>query len=160
MTNEGRGRRIGQGRADGKSKRGYDLPNYVFYLPSQRSSVQKSISALWTLKNLEQGLWLPCPTRRGRESSRHCTHSHLGNLFPQIICSTEMGHNYKFLVHNQFHYVSVRKMMSNSCVFSKFMERMDKSNSALGKSCSVLKIIVASSKMTFLYSPKVFDGSP
>ena len=71
-----------------------------------------------------------------------------------------MGHNYKFLVHNQFHYVFIRKMMFNSCVFSKFMERTDKSNSALGKSCSVLKIIVASSEITFLYSPKVFDGSP
>ena len=71
-----------------------------------------------------------------------------------------MGHNYKFLVHNQFHYASIRKMMSNSCVFSKFMERIDKSNNALGKSCFVLKITVASSEITFLYSPKVFDGSP
>ena len=56
-ANEDRGRRIGKGRANGKSKRGSDLPNYVFYLPSQRSSVQNSISALWTLKNLDQGLW-------------------------------------------------------------------------------------------------------
>ena len=71
-----------------------------------------------------------------------------------------MGHNYKFLVHNQFHYVSVRKMMSNSSIFNKFMERTDKSNSGLGKSCSGLKIIVASSEIIFLYSPKVFDASP
>ena len=50
-TNEDRGGRIGQGRADGKSKRGSELPNYVFYFPSRRSSVQKSNLALWTLKN-------------------------------------------------------------------------------------------------------------
>ena len=68
-TNEDRGGRIGQGRADGKSKRGSDLPNYIFYFPSRRISVQKSTLALWTLKKLEQGLWLPYPTRRWRESS-------------------------------------------------------------------------------------------
>ena len=51
-TNEDRGRSIGQGRVDGKSKRGSDLPNYVFYFPSRRILVQNlSILALWTLKN-------------------------------------------------------------------------------------------------------------
>lgn len=52
------------------------------------------------------------------------------------------------------------KLFKTSCIFNKFMERMDKSNSALGKSYSRLKIILASSEITFLSSSKVFDGSP
>ena len=63
-TNEDRGGRIGQGRADGKSKRGFDLPNYVFYLPSRTSSVQKSISALMDIEELRARAMASMPNKK------------------------------------------------------------------------------------------------